>query len=86
MACCNGGTSRKRVCSDAQRYVQRVFAGAPKRAIVACEGVCIKGEVARTAANLLAYRLERHKAVRICFGDAVPPTRGCWPSWSALRR
>jgi len=76
MACCNGGTSRKRVCSDAQRYVQRELAGAPKRAIVACEGACIKGEVARTAANLLAYRLERDKAVRICLGDAATADSG----------
>jgi hypothetical protein len=48
----------------------------PKRAIVACEGACLKGEVARVAANVLAYRLERDSAVRICSGDATTGNSG----------
>lgn len=44
--------------------------------MIACEGACIKGEVARTAANLLASRLERDRAARICLGDAVTADSG----------
>lgn len=76
MGCEAAGTRSKRVCSDAQRYVQRELAGAAKRAVIACEGACIKGEVARSAANLLAYRLERDRAVRICLGDAATADSG----------
>lgn len=76
MGCGAAGGKARRVCSDAQRYVQRELAGPPKRAVIACEGACIKGEVARSAANLLAYRLERAQAVRICLGDAATADSG----------
>jgi len=56
--------------------VEKQLEGPPKKAVVACEGACIKGEVARTAANLLAYRLERERAVRICLGDAATADSG----------
>lgn len=65
-----------RICPDGMRYVQHQLSQAPKRAIIACEGACIKGEVARTSANLLAYRLQRDKAVRICLGDAATGNSG----------
>ncbi|MCL5047060.1 MAG: putative zinc-binding protein [Actinobacteria bacterium] len=58
------------------RYVKRELALPPKRAVVACEGACIKGEVARVAANILAYRLQRDAAVRICSGDASTGNSG----------
>jgi uncharacterized metal-binding protein len=45
-------------------------------AVLACEGACVKGEVARVAANLLAYRLERERTVRICHGDALTADSG----------
>ena len=48
----------------------------PKKAVLACEGGCVKGEVARVAANILAYRMERDKAVRICLGDAATGNSG----------
>jgi uncharacterized metal-binding protein len=54
-ACCGGQTS----------------GGPPKAMIVACEGACIKGEVARVAANILAFRLQRDSAVRVCLGGAA---------------
>jgi uncharacterized metal-binding protein len=66
----------RRCCKDAERYVARQSGGAPKKAVIACEGACIKGEVARTAANLLASRLERDAAARICLGDAVTADSG----------
>lgn len=52
------------------------LARSPRIAVMACEGGCIKGEVARVAANILAYQLERDAAVRICLGDAVTGNSG----------
>ncbi|MBP2666307.1 MAG: hypothetical protein H6Q76_1287, partial [Firmicutes bacterium] len=40
------------------------------------EGGCLKGEVARVAANILAYQLEREASVRICLGDAATGDSG----------
>ena len=60
-----------RVCPEGARYVEKFLAGPPRTAILACEGGCLKGEVARVAANMLAYKLERDTSVRICLGDAV---------------
>ncbi len=69
----NDGT---RICPERARYVKKVMAGPPKIAIMACEGGCLKGEVARVAANILAYQLERDSSVRICMGDAVTGDSG----------
>lgn len=71
-SCC----AAARVCPDGYRYVQEQLQAAPKRAVIACEGACIKGEVARTAANMLAYRRHRDEAVRICLGDAATGDSG----------
>lgn len=76
MACCDEVAGGRRFCKDAERYVARKREGAPKKAVLACEGACIKGEVARTAANLLASILERETAARICLGDAVTADSG----------
>jgi uncharacterized metal-binding protein len=73
---CSDRAAGRRVCGDAKRYVDRELALAPKKAVIACEGACVKGEIARVAANLLAYRLERDAAVRICLGDAATADSG----------
>ena len=65
-----------RICPEGARYVKKVMAGPPRIAIMACEGGCLKGEVARVAANILAYQLERDSSVRICMGDAVTGDSG----------
>jgi uncharacterized metal-binding protein len=70
------GAKRNRICGEGKRYVERQLALPPKKAVIACEGACVKGEVARVAANLLAYRLERDAAVRICLGDAATADSG----------
>jgi uncharacterized metal-binding protein len=72
--CSSGDNSR--VCSDGEKYVQLHLTGGAKSAILACEGGCIKGEVARVAANILAYRLCRNESVRICLGDAATGNSG----------
>lgn len=73
--CSEDGRGR-RACGDARKYVDRELGLPPKKAVIACEGACVKGEVARVAANLLAYRLERDAAVRICLGDAATADSG----------
>jgi uncharacterized metal-binding protein len=73
---CSGNAQGRRVCGEAKRYVERQLALAPKKAVIACEGACVKGEVVRVAANVLAYRLERDAAVRICLGDAATADSG----------
>ncbi|MDF2499438.1 MAG: hypothetical protein K0Q77_152 [Anaerosporomusa subterranea] len=73
---CGQQNSNTRVCPEGAQYVKKVLAGPPRTAIMACEGGCIKGEVARVAANILAYQLEQDAAVRICLGDAVTAESG----------
>jgi len=73
---CSESAKGRRVCGEAKRYVDRELALPPKKAVIACEGACVKGEVARVAANVLAYRLERDAAVRICLGDAATADSG----------
>lgn len=50
---------------------------APKPVVVmSCEGACLRGEVARRAANALCYTLEREKTVRLCLGGAFTKDGG----------
>lgn len=73
---CSSGCTQSRICSDGAKYVEKQLTSPPKKAIICCEGGCIKGEVARVAANYLAYKLERENAVRICLGDAATGDSG----------
>ncbi len=43
---------------------------------MACDGACAKGEVARRAANLVAYHLAREHNVRICLSGAFTKDGG----------
>ncbi|MGE5372188.1 MAG: putative zinc-binding protein [Solirubrobacterales bacterium] len=70
------GTSAERICPEGYRYVKQVLEQSPKVAVMACEGACIKGEVARVAANMLAYQMHREDAVRVCLGDAATGNSG----------
>ena len=45
-------------------------------AVMACEGACARGEVARRAANLVAHRFSRDETVRICLGRAFTKDTG----------
>lgn len=73
---CTCGAKGARVCADGVRYVQKELALPPKKAVLACEGGCLKGEIARVAANILTYRLQREASVRICLGDAATGNSG----------
>ncbi|MFA7535484.1 MAG: putative zinc-binding protein [Desulfuromonadales bacterium] len=45
-------------------------------AVLCCEGACLRGEVARQAANLLCHSLIPEKTVRICLGGAFTKESG----------
>ncbi|HBV96106.1 MAG TPA: hypothetical protein DEF36_03570 [Desulfotomaculum sp.] len=73
---CCPAAGKSRICADGERYVKKQMDCPPKKAVLSCEGSCIKGEVTRVAANILAYRLQRDSAVRICLGDASTGNSG----------
>lgn len=58
-------------CSLAKEYVKKHTTTPPKMPVVACEGSCLRGEIARRAANLIAYKLAPENTVRICFQGIV---------------
>ena len=58
-------------CSLAKGYVEKHSTTPPKIAVIACEGSCLRGEVARQSANIIAYKLSPKKTVRICFQGIV---------------
>jgi uncharacterized metal-binding protein len=44
--------------------------------VMACEGACLRGELARLAANHLCDELEPEKAARLCLGGAFTKDTG----------
>jgi uncharacterized metal-binding protein len=63
-------------CSAGLHYAEKQSSGPPKDAVICCEGMCLKGETARRAANLIAHELVPGKAVRICHGGLLEETGG----------
>ena len=55
-----------RKCPACEDYAEKNSTTPPKIAVMACEGACSRGEVARRAANMVANRLARDETVRIC--------------------
>lgn len=45
-------------------------------AVISCEGACLRGEVARRAANILCHSLARPTTARICLGGAFTKDTG----------
>ncbi len=45
-------------------------------AVICCEGACLRGEVARRAANLLCFELAPEATARICLGSAFTKDAG----------
>ncbi|HAD05217.1 MAG: hypothetical protein A2091_07490 [Desulfuromonadales bacterium GWD2_61_12] len=60
-----------RLCDD---YAERQKA--KPVAVLCCEGACLRGEVARQAANLLCHTLAPEKTARICLGGAFTKDTG----------
>ena len=59
------------VCPLGTVYAQKHMTTPPKAAVISCEGMCLRGEIARRAANLIARQLAPEKAVRICHGGLL---------------
>jgi uncharacterized metal-binding protein len=60
-----------RLCEDfAERQREKPVA------VICCEGACLRGEVARQAANILCHSLAPDKTVRICLGAAFTKDTG----------
>jgi uncharacterized metal-binding protein len=45
-------------------------------AVLCCEGACLRGEIARQAANILCHSLAPEKTARICLGGAFTKDTG----------
>lgn len=45
-------------------------------AVLCCEGACLRGEIARRAANIICHKLAKEKTVRICLGGAFTKDTG----------
>jgi uncharacterized metal-binding protein len=63
-------------CQAGLLYARKHLTTPAKDAVISCEGVCLKGETARRAANLIAHRLAPDKAVRICHGGLLEISGG----------
>ncbi|VVB97034.1 DGC domain protein [uncultured archaeon] len=66
----------ERSCPACEEYSKKHSTNPPRIAVMACEGACSKGEVARLAANMVAHRLAREETVRICLGGAFTKDTG----------
>ena len=64
----------RNVCPLCEDYSKRQ-ASKPV-AVMCCEGACLRGEVARQAANLLCHSLAVDQTVRICLGGAFTKDTG----------
>lgn len=60
-----------RLCEDyAEKHKDKPMA------VLSCEGACLRGEVARQAANILCHSLAPEKTVRVCLGSAFTKDTG----------
>lgn len=58
-------------CELGDSYAQKHMTTPPKTAVLSCEGMCLRGEIARRAANLLAFELAPDRVVRVCHGGLL---------------
>ena len=64
----------EKVCPFCEDYAKRQ---ASKPVVVmSCEGGCLRGEVARRAANVLCFELAPEKTARLCLGGAFTKDTG----------
>ncbi len=62
------------VCPMCEDYAKKH--SAKPIAVICCEGACLRGEVARQAANILCHSLAPEKTARICLGGAFTKDTG----------
>jgi uncharacterized metal-binding protein len=63
-------------CERGDAYAQKHMTTPPKAALLSCEGMCLRGDVARRAANLVAQEMAPEKTVRICHGGLLETSDG----------
>lgn len=64
----------KNVCPMCEDYSRAN--GTKPIVVMSCEGACLRGEVARRAANLLCHELIPEKTARLCLGGAFTKDTG----------
>ena len=64
------------MCGLCEEYAGKNFTNPAKVAVLSCEGVSARGEVARRAANILTHTLTPKKTLRICLGGAFTKDTG----------
>jgi uncharacterized metal-binding protein len=62
------------VCPMCEDYAKKQASKA--YVVMSCEGACLRGEVARRAANLICHQLASDKTVRLCLGGAFTKDTG----------
>src|SRR6266496_2084627 len=62
------------VCSLCEDYARKQ--ALKDVVIMSCEGGCLRGEVARRAANILCFELAPEKTARLCLGGAFTKDSG----------
>jgi uncharacterized metal-binding protein len=63
-------------CERGDAYASKHMTTPPKTPLLSCEGMCLRGEISRRAANLIAHELAPDKTVRICHGGLLEVTGG----------
>jgi uncharacterized metal-binding protein len=63
-------------CELGDAYARKHWTTPPKIAVLSCEGMCLRGEIARRAANLIAHELEPDRTVRVCHGGLLETSGG----------
>lgn len=63
-------------CERGDAYAEKHFTTPAKTPLLSCEGICLRGEIARQAANLIAFELAPDQAVRICHGGLLEAKGG----------
>jgi len=66
--------SAKNICGLCENYAERQKS--KPIAVMCCEGACLRGDIARQAANILCHTLAPEKTVRICLGGAFTKNTG----------
>ena len=66
--------SAKNICGLCENYAERQKS--KPVAVMCCEGACLRGDIARQAANILCHTLAPEKTVRICLGGAFTKNTG----------
>lgn len=65
-----------KACHLCEDFAKKQEAAKVPLAVLSCEGACLRGEVSRRVANLIAYSLLPDKASRICLGGAFTKDSG----------